>query len=166
MDPEAGVLVKETSHGTSIARGHVASWIHARAEEPELTNIDIAKRLGISAKTLNNHIYRARKEGWLHFEDPLEEVEYGIVPKVVKNLNKFLDDEDKTVTLEVAKGTLFKQFQEAKGITEKSMNVLAIRLELPEIGIDSTIVSGKIVGKPKTFIEAEVTEVPSEPTHE
>lgn len=156
VEAQSGVLVKQSEVGSHIARGHIANWIKFRAAEPELTNNDIAKRLGIAPKTLNNHIYRARKEGWLQFEDPLEEVEYGIVPKVVKNLNKFLDDEDKVVTLEVAKGTLFKQFQDAKGISEKSTNIIAIKLELPEVGVDGVIASGNIVGKPKPVIEAEV----------
>ena len=165
VDPDqtSGVLVKvsETEHDSPITRRHVAAWLKAKAEEPDLTNIDIAKRLGIAPKTLTNQIYKARKAGWLTFDDPLEEVEYGIVPKVVKNLNKFLDDEDKQVTIEVAKGTLFKQFQESKGITEKPMTILAIKLELPELG-ESQIVSGKIVGKPKTFVDAQIVETPEQ----
>lgn len=150
-------LVKPSeSTGSPTARARIAEWIQIRATEPELSNSDIAKRLGVAPKTLTNTIYKARKEGWLTFDDPLEEVEYGIIPKAVKNLNKFLDEGDRTVTIEVAKGTLFKQFQESKGISEKATNIIAIRLEIPEVGVEGIIASGKVVGTPKSVIEAEV----------
>lgn len=122
-----------------------------RAEEPGITNNEIAKRLGISPGTLNNYVTRAAAEGWLKFDDPLSRVEYEIVPQVTKNLLKFLKEGDKTVTIETAKGTIFKTYQESKGITAAPTTILALRLETPEG--DFQMVSGKIVGQPKVALE-------------
>lgn len=136
------------------ARDRIASLVYYRATEPGITNVEVAKRLGIQAHTLNAYVTQAVKEGWLTFEDPLSRLEYELVPKVIDNLNHFLDARDKTVTIETAKGTIFKQFQEAKGLNQvQPSTVLAIKLELPDGG--STEIVSKVVGTPRTFDEEE-----------
>lgn len=129
-----------------------------RATEPGISNKEVARRLGITSGTLNSMIHKASKEGWLVFEDPLSRIEYEIVPKVVENLNYFLDQRDKTVTIEAAKGTIFKVFQEAKGLNEGSTTVLALKIEAApplEKGEQPKVIVGEIVGRPRLLEEGE-----------
>lgn len=134
------------------ARGRVAEWIAIRAEEPHLKPREIAERMGIKPQTLTGIISDARKAGWLQFDDPLEKIEHLIVPKVVDNLLEFLEAKDKTVTLETAKGTIFKQYQNSKGISENPTNVLALKIEMPANPNDvPKLAVGQIVGQPKAL---------------
>lgn len=139
-------------------RERVAKWIALRAQFPDETNAEIAKRLSMTPGALASLIKRAVKGGWLQFEDPLSRIEHEIIPKAVDNLSEFLDKKDKQVTIEVAKGTIFKQFQDSKGLNDKSQTILAFKIEsiLPPDSVK--IVGGNIVGQPKV-IEAEVEEV-------
>lgn len=133
------------------ARDRVAEWIAIRASEPHLRQKDIAERMGIKAHTLNNLIQNAQKKGWLVFDNPLDKIEYQIVPKVVDNLIEFLDQKDKTVTLETAKGTIFRQYQASKGIQDVQNNVLALKIEMADSTAPVKIVTGQIVGQPRSI---------------
>lgn len=132
--------------GIRAAIGH---WIMIRAAEPGLTNKAIADRIGISPRTLSTYIYQATKAGWLRFDDPLAQLEFEIVPKVVENLKHYLDARDKQVTIETAKGALFPAYKESKGIQEAQQTVLAMRIELPESTEGLKAIPGHIVGTPK-----------------
>ena len=129
-------------------KGRIAQWAKWRSEEPGITNNEIAQRLGILPHSLNTLITKAKKEGWLVFEDPMLRLEHEIIPKTIDNLNHFLDAKDKQVTIETAKGTIFKQFQEAKGISDAPKTILALKFEKPE-GLEPVVVTGTIVGKPR-----------------
>ena len=130
--------------GNSI-RDRIKQWLEIRAAEPGIKQFDIAKKMGISASTLSGYVYRATKAGWLIFDDPLERIEHEIIPKVVDNLNFFLDAKDKTVTIETAKGTIFKQYQDSKGISDAPQTILALKIET--IGVDDQkIIEGHVVG--------------------
>lgn len=108
--------------------------------------------LGVSHSTLQASILKAVEEGWLKFEDPISKIEYQIVPKVVRNLAKLLDEGDKQVTLETAKGTIFKTYQESKGISDAPKTVLALKIEMPEGDVPiSTAVTGQILGTPRVL---------------
>lgn len=134
---------------TSI-KDRVLQYAAIRAAEPKLTNAEIAERLGIAPRTLANTLTRAVREKWLTFSDPISRVEHEIIPKTVENLIDFLDAKDRTVTIEVAKGTLFKAWQDSKGIHDgQQQTVLALRIDtvLPE-GAPSQS-SSLMVGKPK-----------------
>lgn len=132
------------------AKSYIGQWIETRAAEPNISNADIARSLGISPKYLNNLIVRASKEGWLTFEDALERVEFELVPKAITNLSKLLDENDKQATLETAKGTFFKTFAEAKGASERPQTVLALKIEMPDhSGGEMPVVTGIVVGKPR-----------------
>ena len=144
--PKHGELTWEEEQKGLIARGHIAQYLYFRAIEPDITLKEVAERLDISLGVLKKHLAKARKEGWLHFEDPLERIEFEVVPKVVDNLIHFLDMQDKQVTLETAKGTVFKQYQESKGITENSMTVLALKIEQPTDN-EPKVVAGTVVGR-------------------
>lgn len=136
---------------TATPRGRIAAWASLRISEPGITNKEIAARLRINPKTLSRTIYNATAEGWLVFDDPLDQIEYETIPKVVRNLNKFLDEGDKQVTIEAAKGTIFKSYQDSKGISEGINTVLSLKLETP--AGDISVMSGKVVGRPKMDIE-------------
>lgn len=135
--------------GSKSPRARIATWLAIRAVEPHLTNGEIAERMGLSIGYLREIIYKSRKEGWLKFSDPMDQIEYDIVPKVVDNLNYFLDKKDRSVTIETAKGTIFKQYQESKGISDAPRTVLALKIEAPEPGAEPVVVAGRIVGKPR-----------------
>lgn len=128
------------------ARDRVAQWVALRHQEPGIKTAEVAKRLGLSPHTLYAIIARAQREGWLRFDDPISRMEYEIVPKVLDNLSLFLDQKDRTATIEAAKGTIFKHYQEAKGNAEVPQTFVAIKIETTDA--DRTkIITGKIVGK-------------------
>lgn len=134
-------------------KSRVGMWAAMRTTEPGITNKEIAERLGISPNYLSVLIHQARKDGWLKFNDPLEKLEYEIIPKAVENLGFFLDARDKQVTIEVAKGTLFKQFQDSKGISDAPQTVLALKIEAPDQSQGTKIITGQIVGVPRQLEE-------------
>lgn len=141
-------------------RQNVAAWLKAKSANSKLTNKEIAESIGISPSTMHASLYKARKEGWLRFEDPLNEFRYGMVPKIAENLNLFLDARDKQVTLEAAKATIFRQYAVEEGIAEAApVTVLALKIEMPPglvAGSTPPNLKGVIVGTPVGFIEAEV----------
>lgn len=131
-----------------LIRSRVGTYLGMRALEPSISNSEVARRMCISTSTLNHYLVQARREGWLTFSDPLARMEYEVIPKVMDNLVGFLDAKDKQVTIEAAKGTVFKMFQEAKGISEAPKTVLALKIEMPPSSED-TPRSGVIVGVPR-----------------
>lgn len=134
----------------------VAEYLVLRAQDSEISIKEAAEKIGISQYTLGKHIRKATQEGWLRFSDPFERLEYQIIPKVLDNLTKYLEAGDKTVTLEAAKGTIFKTYQESKGVTSHPTTILALRIETVNPD-QSKPVSGSIVGVPKQLvIEGEI----------
>lgn len=129
-----------------------------RQAEPGITNKEVAERLGLAPSTLNAYIGKARAQGWLVFSDPLSRIEHEIIPQTLDNLAFYLSKEggrDKQVTIETAKGTLFKQYQEAKGISDAPQTVLALKIET--LAHDQQkVLTGHVVGK------ARVVEVKNE----
>lgn len=158
VDPDA--LTDSAPTSPSKTRANVATWLKAKIADPGSVTIKgIAEQLGISPRTLHNQIYKGRKEGWLKFDDPIDELRYGMVPKVVENLNLFLDTRDKQVTLEMAKATVLAQYAKEEGTSQVSNTVFALKIELPEsfdkVGAAANI-KGVIVGKPIGFVDAEI----------
>jgi hypothetical protein len=145
-------------------RFHISRYVAFRATEPNLSNADIARRMGIAPNSLTVYLKRAVEQGILRFDDPIDKLEHEIIPKTLNNLSEFLDNKDKQVTIEVAKGTLFPLFREAKGLVENRQNtVLAIKFEnMPQVQGPSKdfigpvidlkpIGSGTVVGTPKSI---------------
>lgn len=132
---------------TGTPRAYVARWLQLRMVDPDITVLNAAKQLKIGRKVLEASIQTAVSEGWLKFDDPLSKVEFEIMPKVVRNLNHFLDDFDKTVTIEAAKGTLFPAFKESRGISEAPNTILALKIEAPPDG--PVTIQGQILGNPR-----------------
>ncbi len=151
-------ILRDVSVGGNSAKDRVAQWIYFRAKEPGITNAEISRRLGIAPGTLNTILTRARRGGWLKIENPMDRIEFELMPKIVDNLNTFLDKGDRTVTIEAAKGVLFPQYRESKGIVENKIAVLGINIQMPEGEMaQGEVRRGSISGVPKpAAIEAEI----------
>ena len=135
------------THSKSI-RERVGQWVALRALKPGITYQEAADQMGISRAYLNTAITRATKQGWLKFDDPLARLNHEIIPKVVDNLSHFLDLKDRTVTVETAKGTIFKVFQAAEGVNDAPRVGLVLKIEAIDSG-NAKIIEGQIVGRPK-----------------
>ena len=100
-------------------------------------------------------VYKASKEGWLKFTDPTERFQNQIVPKVVDNIEHWIDKKDKTMTIEAAKGSgIFKNYQAIRVEGQAPTTVLALKIE-PVAAGQTKVTSGHVVGVPK-MIEGEV----------
>lgn len=132
----------------SAHKERVLKWMQLRADEPEMTTVEAARRMGIAKSTLHSSLSIAVKEGWLRFDDPIARLEHEIIPRAIDNLSVLLKDNDKTATLETLKGTSFPAYREAKGISDAPKTILALKIEAadPE---NTKIIAGTVVGKPK-----------------
>jgi DNA-binding Lrp family transcriptional regulator len=129
-------------------RYRIAQWMEFRATEPDISNVEIARRMGISRRTLQAALTKATREGWLVFTDPVSRIEHEIVPRVLDNMVLFLDQKDKTATIEAYKSTVARQYLEAKGVSEAPQTVLALKIETMDPG-QVKVVTGHVVGKAK-----------------
>lgn len=137
---------------TGTLRSRISEWLKLKQVDADITISEAARRLKIDSKTLNATILKAVEEGWLKFEDPLSKVEYQIIPKVIRNLSRLLDEGDKQTTIETAKGTVFKTYQDSKGISDAPKTVLALKIEMPD-GENVHRMTGQILGAPRVFVE-------------
>lgn len=125
-----------------------------------MPDAEIATALGLaSPSVVRGYIHRAYKNGWLtdDLDNPKDELEYAIGHKLVRNIHQALDSGDPErkdkMTLEVAKGTLFKQFDQQAATSAPALNVLAIKIEMP-IGVPGTVREGTMGGSP-AYVEGE-----------
>ena len=141
-DPNAIIVVKDAS-----PRSKVAEWVLMRAEGT--SNAVIAKKLCISLPLLETYIYKGCKEGWLKLHSPTDRMEHVIVPKIVDNVEHFIDAKDRTMTIEAAKGMgIFKSHQAIKVEGQSSPTMLALKIEMTG---EPTKGGGNILGTPKTI---------------
>jgi predicted transcriptional regulator len=109
---------------------------------------DIAEQLGTTKNVVITYLKRANSRGWLNidsFDDPVDKLEIVLKDKVVKNLNKVLDETNEEAaaptalshravdaSLEIAKGTgLLKQHQVVKSDQVASLGVaLKVQVEM------------------------------------
>ena len=154
--PAKDVLSDTRGLAPSKMRHNVATWLKMKAVNPKVTTREVGEALGVSASTIQNSIYKARKEGWLSITDPLDEFRYGMVPKAADNLNMFLDARDRQVTLEVAKAGIFNKVAVEDGTAPQAVTVLALKVEMPPMpdGFTPTSnIKGVIVGTPISMTE-------------
>ena len=128
----------------------------------------IAKSLGISKGSISPYIYRAGKNGWLDIDNPNLRLEYAVMHKVVRNLDLGLDAtgrmanglaEKTHIALEIAKGTMFKRYDEMpQGAQQNTM--VAIHIEMPA-GTPQVVREGTVGGTP-AFLKGAVDAVLSE----
>lgn len=143
------------------------------------TNEEISKELGLSIQNIHSYVYRATKAGYLVNRktresliwDPKDQLEYELSHKITRNLNGALDDQPVTLAdgeikpvskrmreaaMEIAKGTLFKKFDQASAPVQQGMNVLAVRIDMPTSG-NMTVREGTIGGTPN-YVEGAIDE--------
>ena len=159
--PERPIVMKDGRRmaASKPLRARVAQYLHTKVQHPTATNGMIAEMMGLSRNGLGRIIKTAHEAGLLEFDDPLERVEYELIPKIVDNLNFFLDAKDKTITIEAAKGTLFRAYQESKGISDGNQTVLALKIERADSdGGEVRVTTGHIVGKPRSLQPAVIEE--------
>lgn len=131
-----------------------------------LSNEEIAARLDIKPKSVNQYIYLAGRNGWLvkrdgTLADPHDDVEANIVPRVIRNLSELLDSDDeavrKEVTLKTAAGTVFQKFSgEAAAAQPSQLANLSINIVMPPGG-SAPVRPGTTNGTPM-FIDGQVVQ--------
>lgn len=111
----------------------------------------IAKELGLTIGSLRNYIYLAGKNGWLTAEsiqNPVEQIEYTLLHKVVRNLDQYLDSsipsERQAVTEKLFDATLAKHWAPVAA-AGPAQTLVAIRIEQPA-GPPQQIREGTIQG--------------------
>ncbi len=112
---------------------------------------EIADKLDLAYSTVRNILAKANKQGLIHYDDPYERFENMLVPKIVDNVEYWLDQKDKKMTIEAAKGAgLFKAHQAIKMEGQAPQTVLALKIEMPEAsGLESKAIVGHVIGKPR-----------------
>jgi hypothetical protein len=112
----------------------------------------ISEQLSLSKGTIRNYIYLAGRHGWLDADvmmaNPVERIEYGLLHKVVRNLDASLDSEDKAeraaVTDKLFDATLAKHWAPVVS-AGSAQTLVAIRIEHPQ-GPPQAIREGTVQG--------------------
>jgi hypothetical protein len=96
----------------------------------------ISETLGYSEDCLRQYLSYANKKGWINrgsFLSTEDQLEHILKDKVIRNIDEFLDERDKDVTIEAAKGTgLFKTHQVVKGENVTNIGMaLRVQVEMP-----------------------------------
>ncbi len=131
-----------------------------------LKHKEIAEQLGITEDNIKSYLYRANARGQLNmtmFADPEDQMDVIIKSKVMRNIDKFLDQNDKAVTLETLK--IMNPVQRQEQPVQQNAMVLQVKVELPQamqressIQVREGTIGGSIArGIP---VDAEVIEQP------
>ena len=140
---EAPVLMEDRSF-----RARVVQIAALKAHGMNLKQI--AEKLGLQYGTVKGIVYKASKEGIINYDDPFERFEQQLLPKVVDNIEFWLDKQDKKMTIEAAKGGgIFKAHQAIRVEGETPQTVLALKIEMPPSGSTPKAITGRVVGKPR-----------------
>lgn len=105
------------------------------------TTKEIAETLQISVHTVKQYLFRAGKKGWLNisnFDDPQDQLDVVLKSKVIRNVDEFLDERDKEVTLKV-----FDHFKPAAGPELQQLPqamVLQVKVDLPQMLVQSSTI--------------------------
>lgn len=101
---------------------------------------EIGEAMGISKQSVHNLTYMAGKNDWLkEFANAREQIEYRIMPKVMRVIEEGLDDTNRhstsgqtvaqQIALDVAGGTVFKSFEQT-GTQAPTTNVIGIKIQM------------------------------------
>lgn len=119
----------------------------------------IGEKLGISESRVGQIVWEANKKGLIDYANPHEYFENRLTPKIVQNIEHWLDQKDKKMTIEAAKGAgIFKAHQALKVEGQAPQNVIALKIEMPplEPGQQAPPVVGMVVGKPRRVLEGQI----------
>ena len=133
-----------------------------------LTDTEIAEQLGLRPQTLHNYLYNVGKSGLIskEFSNARDQLEYTLVPKALREIDKALDDHVRHSTsgmtvaaqmaIRVAEGTVMKDFDR---VSDGAVTTaIAINVVMPP-GPLQIIREGAIGGIPNDFIEGDATDV-------
>ena len=133
-------------------RERVLEYIKLRSEHKTATMKEIAGMMDLTSNGLYVALRKGIQGGWLKYSDPAERFEMEIVPKVVDNIDHYINLKDKQMTIEAAKGAgIFKTHQAVKVENDTPQAVLALKIETVP-GTDIKIAAGSIVGKAREEI--------------
>ena len=141
----------------SVVRQKVLAIIALRVQGKNTD--EIADTLGLSAKSVNQYMWLAGRNGWLSKQavDPTDRLQYEIAHKVVRNLDEMLDSDSEQrrdlATIKVAEGTLFKQLNDQSQQTPP-VTMIGVRVEVVQ-GANTTIREGT-TGGTGHYIDGEV----------
>jgi hypothetical protein len=128
----------------------------------------IAEALGYSKQTVHNLTYIASKNGWLtEFANAREQIEYRIMPKVLRVIEEGLEDTIRhstsgqtvaqQIALDVAGGTVFKQFEQAQSGSPAVSNIIGIKVQIVPGGV--TELADDSGGGVPAYADGEVVDV-------
>ena len=141
LDEEAVALAVITATPTRSLRNTIAKWKLMRIQQPNWSTARIATELGMSKASLYRSIGQARKKGILKIEDVEDQIEHVLKPKVMENIEHYLNEKDKEMTIQAAKGIGI--FTPKQGSADQPTTVIGIKIEMPP-GADN--VSENIAG--------------------
>lgn len=138
-----------------IVKSYVADW--AIMKMSGKSNSDIAKELGISPSYLSSCLTVAHNNGWLKFNELKDRLEFVIAPKVVDNIEHFIDNKSERMTIEAAKGLgMFQSHQAVKVDGGEQQTALILNIEMAP-ATEVKQVTGTIMGRPK-YLEGETVD--------
>lgn len=128
---------------------------------------DIGEAMGISKQSVHNLTYMAGKNDWLkEFANAREQIEYRIMPKVMRVIEEGLDDTNRhstsgqtvaqQIALDVAGGTVFKQFEQV-GTQAPPQTMIGVKIQIVP-GTSMEMREGSGGGVP-AYVEGDVTDV-------
>ena len=152
-DEEASAREVIKATPTHSLRNKIARWKLYRIENPGWSTARIAEEMGLSRQSLYSSISAARKKGLLKLEDIDDKIEHVLVPKVVDNIEHYLAQGDKEMTIHAAKGFGIFRTNQVQG--EQPQTVIGIKIEMPPGA--AVEASDNVSGSPKfSVIDAEV----------
>lgn len=155
LSPEANDLPKKRGAPKKLPR-QIAAIVALKAEDPSLTTIDIAHKLGMTPAAIRKMLYRARKE--FKFNDVADSLNYMAIPQALENLNTGLKGGDKDYTLATLKGVgIFRNHSAVKQEGGGTAAVLTINIQMPDMApgqVAPVVAIGSVIGSPRRISES------------
>jgi hypothetical protein len=137
----------------------------------------IAKKLGITEGGVRFTEYVARKNGWRDENDEPVDIEAelanNIDRKIVRNISASLDGQmtnwqTHEMTVHAAKGRGMFKTHEKSDSTVQQLQVVAIRVEMPTMGVEQQVVNEENIGGVPAYLEGDVVQqaLPAGDSHE
>ena len=131
LDSEAQALTVIEAAPTHSLRNTIAQWRLHRIRNPKWTTARIAEEMGMAKGSLYHSISKARKKGILVLKELDDQIEHVLIPKTVENIGHYLEQGDKEMTIQAAKG--FGIFKSGSAATsDGTATVIGIKIELPK----------------------------------
>lgn len=128
-------------------------------------NEEIAKALGIEARSIKGMMWKAGRNGWLDFDEPRNRLEYQILPKALQNLDDAMRSEAilntgmserNAISLKIVEGTLYPQFA-TQAAPAANATLVGVRVEIVGGSEKPLVREGTIMGSAE-YVDAETVE--------